>query len=63
MSEYIHLIGAEDVQRAGNTISQAASDMQRAASSFDSSIHDLKMFLMNEFLPELRDIMEAKDNE
>jgi hypothetical protein len=40
MAEYVHLIGAEDVRRAGSEMSSAASDMQRAASSIS---HCLEM--------------------
>lgn len=42
MSEYITLLGAEDVQRAGHTISAAADRMAQAASSID---HTMEMFL------------------
>jgi hypothetical protein len=39
--ETIHLIGAEDVRRAGNEISSAADQIQRAASGFDNSAERL----------------------
>ncbi len=42
MSEYITLLGAEDVQRAGHTIAGAAERMNQAASSID---HTMEMFL------------------
>ena len=42
MADYITLLGAEDVQRAGRTISSAADTMSQAASSID---HTLEMFL------------------
>ena len=32
MSEYVHLVGAETVERAASTIRQAAADMLMAAS-------------------------------
>lgn len=38
MSEYIHLIGAEDVRIAANQMRQAADDMRRAANSISDSI-------------------------
>jgi len=41
MSEYVHLIGAEEVQRAANVMSQAADDMQRAASTIDCAVDRL----------------------
>ncbi len=42
MAEYITLLGAEDVQRAGNTIRAAAETMAQAAASID---HSNEMFL------------------
>ncbi len=36
--ETIHLIGAEDVKRAGSRISDAASRIEMAASSFESTV-------------------------
>lgn len=42
MTEYIHLVGAEDVQRAAGRISSAADTMSNAASSIEGS---LEMFL------------------
>jgi hypothetical protein len=38
MSEYVHLIGAEQVQSAASAMSSAASEMQRAANSIDSTL-------------------------
>lgn len=37
----VHLIGSEEVSRAGNNISGAAEQMQRAASSFECSAERL----------------------
>ena len=37
MTEFIHLVGAEDVTRAANTMSAAADQMSRAAASIESS--------------------------
>jgi hypothetical protein len=34
MTEYVHLIGAEEVSRAASTISASADDMRSAARSF-----------------------------
>ena len=45
MPDYIHLIGAEDVRRAGATISGAATTMQRAASQIEDSLDRHRMFL------------------
>lgn len=43
--EYTHLIGAEKVQNAANSISSSADTMQRAANSIENSLYDFKMFL------------------
>jgi len=45
MPEHVHLIGAEEVSRAGSQISSAAGDMQRAASSLDQSLFNLRQYL------------------
>ena len=37
MTEYIHLVGAEEVQRAAHTMESAAEAIQRAVSSFECS--------------------------
>lgn len=47
MAEYMTLMGAEQVQRASNAISQAAEDMKRAASMIDESVHQLGRVLGN----------------
>ena len=54
MSEYIHLIGAESVQQAGNNISSAADTMYRAASSIEQSVDNLRQ-MMDEFFDRLHD--------
>lgn len=41
MSNYTHLIGAEEVGRAGYAMRDAASAMQSAASSFSSDVDRL----------------------
>jgi hypothetical protein len=38
MEKYVHLIGAEEVRSAGHAMANAASEMQRAASSIDASM-------------------------
>lgn len=37
MTEYVHLVGAEEVQRAAHTMQSAAEAIQRAVSSFEYS--------------------------
>ncbi len=39
MSEFIHLVGAEDVRKAGSQMASAADDMLRAANIINES-HD-----------------------
>jgi len=41
MSEYMHLVGAEDVKSAGYTMQRAAESMQSAASTISSSVERL----------------------
>jgi len=38
VSNYVTLLGAEDVLRAASSMSSAASEMQRAASSIDMAL-------------------------
>ena len=59
MSEYIHLIGAEDVRSAGHNMASAASDMNRAASNFESVFERHQRF-MDDWLQRLENILEDK---
>jgi hypothetical protein len=45
VAEYVHLIGAEDIRSAGNSMRSAADDMRSAASSIDSSFDRHQRFL------------------
>jgi len=45
MSEYMHLIGAEDVRAAANTMAQAATDMQRAAASMNDTLEAQRRYM------------------
>lgn len=45
MADYVHLLGAEDVRNAGWAMREAASDMQRAASSIDEALQRHQRFL------------------
>ena len=38
MSEYVHLVGADDVKSAGFAMQRAADDMKCAASSIEDSL-------------------------
>ena len=61
MPEYIHLIGAEDVRRAGSQMQSAASDMRRTASSFEDSLHRHRLF-MDEWLGRLETVLTDKNS-
>lgn len=41
---HIYLDGAEDVQRAANTMRQAALDMQAAASQIDNTFYQRRLW-------------------
>lgn len=45
MTEYIHLIGSEEVSRAGVNMSHAAESMQRSVQQFDFSVDRLQRIL------------------
>ena len=45
MTEYVHLIGAEDVLKAGASMREAAQEMQRAASSIEDTMFRHRQFL------------------
>lgn len=45
MSQYVHLVGAEDVSRAASIMRSAADEMSRAASSFQHSLEMHQQFL------------------
>lgn len=45
MADYVTLLGAEDVRRAGSAMSSAAGEMQRAASAFESVMERHQRFM------------------
>lgn len=45
MDNYVTLLGAEDVQRAGHTISSAANSMQSAASSIAQTAEQQQQYM------------------
>ena len=45
MSEFITLLGAEDVRSAGFSMKTSASTIQSAASQVEDSLHRHRMFL------------------
>lgn len=62
MAEYIHLIGAEDVSRAGNSIRSAAEEMNRAASNMEDVMQRQRQF-MDDWLIHFADVLEAARKE
>ena len=60
MTEYVHLIGAEDVRSAGSAMRAAAEDMKRAAASIEESLHRHRMFL-DDWLFRLENMIEKGD--
>jgi hypothetical protein len=56
VAEYMHLVGAEAVQSAANTMHAAAGEMSRAASSMQQAVVDHQRILEN-FLLEFQDIL------
>jgi hypothetical protein len=47
MTEFVHLVGAEDVLRAGNAMREAASTMKHAADMIDQALRDHRQFSEN----------------
>lgn len=45
MSEYMHLIGAEQVQSAANVMRAAADEMSRAATSIEYTMQQHQRFM------------------
>lgn len=54
--KYVTLLGAEQVQSAGNTMRSAADQMQRAASSIDEALARHQRFL-DDWLARLADVL------
>lgn len=62
MAEYIHLIGAEDVQRAGSAMREAAKYMQQAAASIEESLFRQRQF-MEEWLSRFEGALKGEGGE
>ena len=56
MSDFIHLIGAEDVRSAGHRMAEAAQKMSEAASTMDYAVEKLRGIL-DEFLWRFEEIV------
>lgn len=57
MSEYVHLLGAEDVKRAGHEMRQAAEQMQRATSEMAELLR-MNQRWMDEWLERFQAVLE-----
>jgi IS30 family transposase len=57
--KYMTLLGAEQVQSAGQTMRSAAEQMQRAASTIDESLERHRRFL-DDWLTRFSEVMERK---
>ena len=57
MTEFIHLIGTEDVQRAGNNMRAAAEEMTRAANTIDEALRQHQGF-MNEWIDRVEAVFQ-----
>lgn len=60
MGEHIHLLGAEQVEKAGHNISSAADQMQRAASSMEDTLQRHQHFMSQWLIDLERVIQEIK---
>lgn len=60
MSEYIHLIGTEEIARGANNIVAAAREISSAVSYLDSVINRHQQF-MDQWLDRLERAMEKKE--
>lgn len=57
--EYIHLMGAEQVQSAANTMRSAGDNMQSAASNMEGALYRHQQFL-EDWLQRLAEVMEQR---
>jgi len=61
MSDFIHLMGAEDVSRAGSAMRQAAEEMRSTASMIEDSLQRHRIFL-DEWLFRFEEAMKEDRN-
>lgn len=62
MAEYMHLVGAEEVSRAGHNMSSAAEQMQRAANNIEYAMLQQQRF-MDDWLMRLELLLQATGQE
>ncbi len=56
---YVHLIGVEEVARAGSTMAQAATDMNRAAANIEGALQRHQSFL-EDWLQRFEAMLQAR---
>lgn len=56
MTNYVHLIGAEDVRAAGSAMREAAHEMKNAASAITEALYQHQRF-MEQWLAEFKEAM------
>jgi hypothetical protein len=61
MPNYVHLIGAEEVRKAGAEISSAAQQMASAAAHIDQALHMHRQFMV-EWIERLEAVAEKLSN-
>ena len=60
MGDFVTLMGAEDVQRAGHRMAQASGEMQSAANTISSELHRMRLFL-DDWLIRLEAILKEEN--
>ena len=58
MTEFVHLIGSEDIKKAGSSMCNSALEMNKAAASLEDSLHRHRLFLDN-WLFRLEEILRS----
>ncbi|HAF43767.1 MAG TPA: hypothetical protein DCK83_02155 [Gallionellaceae bacterium] len=59
MSEYVHLIGAEQVQSAAVSMRGAAEEMRQAAMTIDGALERHRLF-MDDWLQKLEQVLSER---
>lgn len=57
MSQYMTLLGSEQVQSAANSMRNAAEEMNRAANTIDTALQQHRIF-MDEWLSRLESVLK-----
>lgn len=62
MTEFVHLIGAEEVSKAAYTMRDAAHEMKSVANTIDGALRQHRQFL-DDWLARFEQIVLAKENQ